>query len=79
MNYFPMAQERRLSFALAAVALLASGAPARAESPAGEWRQTVFLYGIVATIDGDAQVGPPQVPVVAESGSVSCKPSEDRS
>jgi len=36
MNYFPMAQGRRLSFALVAVALLASGAPARAESPAGE-------------------------------------------
>ena len=62
MNYIPMAQGRRLSFALVAVALLASGAPARAESPAG-----------------DAQVGPLQVPVVAESGSVSCKPSEDRS
>ena len=39
----------------------------------------VFLYGIGATIDSDAQVGPLQVPVVAESGSVSCKPSEDRS
>ena len=79
MSCLPMARGRRLSLALVAGVLLASGAPARAESPAGDWRQTVFLYGMGATIDSDAQVGPLQVPVVAESGSVSCKPSEDRS
>ena len=32
--------------------------------PAGdEWRQSVFLYGMGAMIEGDAQVGPLQVPV----------------
>lgn len=28
-----------------------------------EWRQTVFLYGMGAAIDGDAQIGPLSVPV----------------
>ena len=79
MSCLPIARGRRLSLALVAGALLASGAPALAQSPPGDWRQTVFLYGIGATIDSDAQVGPLQVPVVAESGSVSCKASEDRS
>jgi hypothetical protein len=63
MNDFLMAQGRRLSSALVAVALLAGSATASAESPAGDWRQSVFLYGMGATIDGDAQIGPLQVPV----------------
>jgi hypothetical protein len=63
MNHFPMAQGRRLSFALVAVALLASSATASAESPAGDWQQTVFLYGMVPMIQGDAQVGNLQVDV----------------
>jgi len=45
------------------LALVAIGAPALAESPAGDWRQTVFLCGMGAAIDGDAQIGPLQVPV----------------
>jgi len=60
--------------------LLGALAPlAHAQQATGDWRQTVFLYGMGTLIEGDAQVGPLQVPVVAESGSVSCKPSEDRS
>ena len=44
--------------------LLAAFAPlAQAQTGSGDWRQTVFLYGMGATIDGDAQVGPLQVPV----------------
>ena len=79
MSSLPIARGRRLSLALVAGVLLASGAPARAESPAGDWCQTVFRYGMGVTIDGDAQVGPLPVTVVAESGSVSCKSPEHRS
>lgn len=44
--------------------LLAAFAPlTQAQSDPGEWRQSVFLYGMGAAIDGDAQVGPLQVPV----------------
>ena len=78
-----MTRFKQQLFALAAFAWLAPVTPAlaqsSAQSPAGDWRQTVFLYGMGAMIEGDAQVGPLQVPVVAESGSASCKPSEDRS
>ena len=54
---------RPSTFALAAFALLAFGTPASAQPSAGEWRQTVFLCGMGATIDGDSQIGPLQVPV----------------
>lgn len=44
--------------------LLAAFAPlTQAQDDSGDWRQSVFLYGMGATIDGDAQVGPLQVPV----------------
>jgi len=44
--------------------LIAAFAPlAQAQDDSGDWRQSVFLYGMGATIDGDAQVGPLQVPV----------------
>ena len=44
--------------------LLAALAPlAHAEGEPGDWRQTVFFYGMGAAIDGDAQAGPLQVPV----------------
>ncbi len=60
--------------------LLGAFAPlAHAQQATGDWRQSVFLYGMGAMIEGDAQVGPLQVPVVVESSSVSCKASEDRS
>jgi hypothetical protein len=62
MNDFRMTQGRRLSAALVTVALLASSATASAEAPA-DWQQTVFLYGMVPMIEGDAQVGSLQVDV----------------
>lgn len=37
--------------------------PALARDSAGEWRQTVYLYGMGVVIDGDAQVGPVEVSV----------------
>ena len=53
----------RVGTAMAALAALLLSAPALAEEDAGEWRQTVFLYGMGVAIDGDAQVGPLAVPV----------------
>lgn len=58
-----MTRFKQQLFALAAVALFATATPALAQSSEGEWRQTVFLYGMGAMIEGDAQVGPLQVPV----------------
>ena len=44
--------------------LLAVFAPlAQAQDGSGDWRQTVFLYGMVPMIEGDAQVGNLQVDV----------------
>lgn len=64
MQYTRAGTARCLSVALATVALLA-GATALAETEAStsEWRQTVFVYGMGAAIDGDAQVGNLRVPV----------------
>jgi hypothetical protein len=46
------------------VLLLAAFAPlAQAQQESGDWHQTVFLYGMVPMIDGDAQVGGLQVDV----------------
>ncbi len=54
------------AFALAVAVACCDVSPARWPSrPAGDWRQTVFLYGMGAMIEGDAQVGPLQVPVDA--------------
>jgi hypothetical protein len=63
MNILTVARGRRLSLALVAGVLLASSMPALAQSSAGDWRQTVFLYGMVPMIEGDAQVGNLQVDV----------------
>lgn len=55
--------------ALVAVTGLAAVVPAQAQGQSapqaspGEWRQTLFLYGMGALIEGDAQVGPVQMPV----------------
>lgn len=44
--------------------LLCATAPlVQAQNESGDWRQTVFLYGMGVAVDGDAQVGPLQVPV----------------
>lgn len=41
--------------------LMSSGAMAQGDT--GQWRQSVFLYGMGAAIDGEASVGPLTVPV----------------
>jgi hypothetical protein len=40
-----------------------SALPALAQDASGDWRQRIFLYGMGAAIDGDAQIGPLTVPV----------------
>lgn len=52
------------SVAAAAAVVCAAFVPlAQAQQDPGEWRQTMFLYGMGAAIEGDAQVGNLQVPV----------------
>jgi len=54
----------RIGIGAAAVAMpLMVACPALAQDSAGEWRQTVFLYGMGVAIDGDAQVGPVKVSI----------------
>jgi len=48
--------------AFMATAIMAA-APALAQDSAGEWRQTLLLYGMGVVIDGDAQIGPVEVPI----------------
>ena len=45
------------------VALALCSSTARSEELAGDWRQTVFIYGMGAAIEGDAQIGNVKVPV----------------
>jgi hypothetical protein len=66
MNHVKKVIERRLRSSLLAFALLGAISPLAAaqDSPQPtEWRQTVMFYGMGASISGDAQVGPLQVPV----------------
>ena len=53
----------RLSSCSIAMLLVVFAPLAQAQDDSGDWRQSVFLYGMGATIDGDAQIGPLQVPV----------------
>lgn len=54
----------RMSLAIACAMLLGAFAPlAQAQQDPGDWRQTAFLYGMGAMIEGDAQVGNLQVDV----------------
>ena len=53
----------RLSSLSVAVLLVAFAPLTQAQNDSGGWRQSVFLYGMGAMIEGDAQVGPLQVPV----------------
>jgi hypothetical protein len=52
----------RLRRSLAAVAILACGAPA-AQAAEGEWEHTLIIYAIGAAIDGESQIGDLVVPV----------------
>ena len=57
-----MSLNRLASWAM--VILLGAFAPlAQSQEASGDWRQTVFFYGMGAAIDGDAQIGNLQVPV----------------
>lgn len=56
--------------AAAVVALAAFAPPAQAQQDPGEWRQRVFLYGLGAMIEGEAQIGNVQVPVDASISDV---------
>lgn len=49
--------------AAAAVAAMMVAIPALAQDSDSDWRQTFFLYGMGVTIDGDAQIGPVEVPI----------------
>lgn len=54
----------RTNLAAAALAATMTMTPAvQAQDNAGEWRQTVYLYGMGVAIDGEAQIGPLTVPV----------------
>lgn len=54
----------RLNSGLTLFMLLVFGSsPAHADEASGDWRQTIFLYGMAASIGGDAQIGPLEVSV----------------
>jgi len=54
----------RMPLSIACAVLFGAFAPlAQAQQDPGDWRQTVFLYGMGAMIEGDAQVGNLQVDV----------------
>jgi hypothetical protein len=54
----------KLFSAVAAIGALALFAPTtQAQQASSEWKQTVFIYGMGAAIDGDAQIGPLKLPV----------------
>jgi len=53
-----------MPLSIACAVLFGAFAPlAQAQQDPGDWRQTVFLYGMGAMIEGDAQVGDLQVDV----------------
>ncbi len=54
---------RRYLAPIAVVASALCSPAALAEDVAGDWRQTVFIYGMGAAIEGDAQIGNVSVPV----------------
>lgn len=53
---------RIASWAVTLTGLLAGSSAFAAEAPAG-WQHTVFIYGMGASIDGEAQIGPIEVAV----------------
>jgi hypothetical protein len=58
-----MRTSSQTTLALAAVALIGLAAPAAAEVTPGPWRQTVFVYGMGAAVDGGVEFGNLAVPV----------------
>ena len=53
----------RILVTAVAVAFAAFAPAAQAQQDPGEWRQRVFLYGMGAAIEGDAQIGNISVPI----------------
>ena len=60
---------RIASLAVSLTGLLAGSGAVAAEAPAG-WQHTVFIYGMGAGIDGDAQIGPVKVGIDASMSDV---------
>ena len=60
---------RVASLAVTLIGLLAGSSAFAAEAPAG-WQHTVFIYGMGAAIDGEAQIGPIEVAVDASMSDV---------
>ena len=59
-----MSVHRLAAWSLAVLfSAVAPHAQAQAQGGSGDWRHTVLLYGMGATIEGEAQVGPLVVPV----------------
>lgn len=55
---------RRVLSTVAVTAALTLPSPTtRAQEASGDWKQTIFLYGMGAAIDGDAQIGNLKLPV----------------
>lgn len=54
---------RRLFSAVAVCVALVSATTAQAQEASSDWRQTVFIYGMGAAIDGTAAIGPLELPV----------------
>ena len=60
---------RVASLTVALAGLLAGSCAVAAEEPA-DWQHTVFIYGMGAMIDGDAQIGPVEVAVDASMSDI---------
>jgi hypothetical protein len=54
---------KRFSAVAAVLALTLCAPTTQAQEASGGWKQTVFLYGMGAAIDGEAQIGPLSLPV----------------
>jgi hypothetical protein len=54
---------KRFSAVAVVLALTLCAPTTQAQEASGGWKQTVFLYGMGAAIDGEAQIGPLRLPV----------------
>lgn len=54
---------RRLFSAVAACVALVAATTTQAQEASSDWKQTVFIYGMGAAIDGTAQIGNLELPV----------------
>ena len=54
---------RKLFSAVAVCVALVSPTTTQAQETSSDWKQTVFIYGMGAAIDGTAEIGPLELPV----------------